>query len=469
MFSPLIEEWDVGLRSADPLSFPGYAAKLAALDHESVRTGRCDGFVLVEGDFDVIGGSMGLVHGEKVVRAFDRAVEAQLPVVVVTRSGGARMQEGMVSLVQLARTAAAVERHRAAGLLSISVHRSPTTGGVFASYGSLTDLRVAEAGATIGFAGPRVLEQTAGHEVDGSSHTAESAFAAGLVDAVLPAEALEAWVRAALGLELAPLSTVAPPNPIRPVRPSDGPVEPAWAEVRAARRMGRPSGIQVAAAASSSWTELGLGVDPALRVAIATVGGQRVVVLANDRYAKGGQPKPAGFRLAQRGIALAGRLGLPVVSFVDTSGADPSPASENDGIAAEIARTFAALAAVPTATVAVCVGEGGSGGALALAATDRLLVQEHAVFSVIGPEGAAAILERDAARAPEVAGRLGLTSTDLLQLGIVDAVVGDDLEETVAAVVAGLPGGASPAAVGARRTRFDGATTRWLAEPAGTS
>src|SRR4051794_18988647 len=205
MFSPLVEEWDADLRSGDPLSFPGYAQKLGALPNESVRTGLAEGFVLIEGDFDVIGGSMGLVHGEKVVRAFDRATAERLPVVVVTRSGGARMQEGMASLIQLSRTAAAVGRHRAAGLLSISVHRSPTTGGVFASYGSLTDLRVAEAGATIGFAGPRVVEQTTGREVDSGSHTAETAFASGLVDAVLPPDEIARWVQAALGRADAPL------------------------------------------------------------------------------------------------------------------------------------------------------------------------------------------------------------------------------------------------------------------------
>ncbi|MEO6628936.1 MAG: carboxyl transferase domain-containing protein, partial [Aquihabitans sp.] len=198
MLFDLSEEWDTELRSGDPLGFPGYAAKLGALDGESVRTGLADGFVLIQADFDVIGGSMGLVHGEKVLRAFDRAVDARLPVVVVTRSGGARMQEGMVSLIQLARTAAAAQRHQAAGLLSISVHLSPTTGGVFASYGSLTDLRIAESGATIGFAGPRVVEQTTGEALTGDSHTAESAFAAHLVDAVAPTGELGAWVASAL-------------------------------------------------------------------------------------------------------------------------------------------------------------------------------------------------------------------------------------------------------------------------------
>ena len=466
MFVDLSEEWDTELRSGDPLGFPGYAAKLSALDGESVRTGLADGFVLIEGDFDVIGGSMGLVHGEKVVRAFDRAIEARLPVVVVTRSGGARMQEGMVSLIQLARTAAAAQRHQDAGLLSISVHLSPTTGGVFASYGSLTDMRIAESGATIGFAGPRVVEQTTGEVVTGESHTAESAFAAHVVDAVVPNAELVEWVDAALGRTATPLQVHQPPTPIRKAVPSDAAMaSPAWAEVEASRAMGRPSGIHVAALATTSWTEIGSGTDPALRTAVATMAGQRVVVVASDRYGGTGRPVPAGYRLAQRGIALAGRLGLPLVTFIDMSGAEPGSAAENAGIAGEIARTHAAMGSLPTPSISLCVGEGGSGGALALAAADRFLVQEHAIFSVIGPEGAAAILERDAGRAADVTPWLKLTSADLLELGVVDAVVPDAIDAAVAAVhqaLAGAPDGPDAVRVGARRERFDAVTARWL-------
>lgn len=454
----MLEEWDTDLRSGDPLGFPGYAERVAAMDGESVRTGLADGFVLVECDFDVIGGSMGLVHGEKVVRAFDRATERRLPVVVVTRSGGARMQEGMVSLIQLSRTAAAVARHQAAGLLSIAVHRSPTTGGVFASYGSLVDLHVAEAGATIGFAGPRVVEQTTGSPVGTDSHVAEAALDAHLVDAVVGPDATLSWVRAALGLEATPLVAPRPPVPTRRAEPGGADDDPAWRAVLRARQLGRPSGIQVAAVATTSWTELGAGTDPAMRTALATVGGRRAVVVAMDRYAGAGQPGPAGYALACRGIALAGRLGLPIVTFVDTPGARVDPEAERGGIAGAIARTHLAMATAPVPTVSVCVGEGGSGGAQALSAADRLLIQEGAIFSVIGPEGAAAILERDAAKAPQVAPLLRLTAADLVRLGIADALVPDSLEATVPAVHAALDG-ATP---GDRARRLDAATAAWL-------
>lgn len=462
MLTPLVEEWDTDLASGDPLGFPGYADRLTGLAGESVRTGLAEAFVLIEGDFDVFGGSMGLVHGEKVVRAFDRATERRLPVVVVTRSGGARMQEGMLSLIQLSRTAAAVVRHQRAGLLSVAVHRSPTTGGVFASYGSLVDLRAVEAGAMIGFAGPRVVEQTTGRRVEGRSHTAETALDAHLVDAVLEPDDVLRWARAAVGLDELP-----PPRAALPVPPegaaegaaaADAGVDRAWDSVLRARRIGRPSGIHVALAAATSWVELAPGTDPALRTALATIAGRRVVVVAMDRYGGSGQPGPAGYRLACRGIALADRLGLPIATFSDTPGADVSPEAENGGVAAEIARTHAAMAGARVATVSVCVGEGGSGGAQALSATDLALIQEGAIFSVIGPEGAAAILERDAAKAPEVAPLLRLTAADLVGFGIADRLVPDDLRSAVGAVGDAL----QEAVPGARGRRLDAATQAWL-------
>lgn len=453
MLIRLTEEWDAGLRSGDPLGFPGYADLLADLPGESVRTGRTDVAVVIEGDFAVLGGSMGVVHGEKVVRAYDRAIARRLPVVLVTRSGGARMQEGMVSLIQMQRTAAAATRHREAGLLSIAVHRSPTTGGVFASYGSLCDLRVGEADATIGFAGPRVVSQTVGEAVEGRSHTAETALSAHLIDAVSDADELLPWVDAALGLRSVPLF-VRPRTESQPEPTAEG----AWGEVLRARRRGRPTGVDVAAGLCSSWTELGQGVDDALRVGLATMDGRRVVVIASDRYAGSGRPSAAGFALVRRGVDLAARLGLAVISLVDLSGADISPVAENAGIAREVARTFAAFADLPTVSVGVCLGEGGSGGAMALAACDRLLIQRHAIFSVIGPEGAAAILYRDSARAPQVAAPLRLTSRDLLDLGIVDDVIGESTADVQVAIRLAL----ASAQPGDRLRRADAASETWL-------
>jgi acetyl-CoA carboxylase carboxyl transferase subunit beta len=449
LLHPLVEEWDAGLRGSDPLGFPGYTSPA---DGESVVTGRTvAGYALIQGRFDIMGGSMGAAHGEKVVRAFRRAVDLRLPVVVVTTSGGARMQEGMVSLIQMARTAAAARAHSEAGLLSVALHRSPTTGGVLASYSSLTDVRGVVAGATIGFAGPRVVELTTGQPLPPGSHTAEGAFAAGLVDEVVDAEPAgqAAWVETVLGLRDRPL--LAPwPTPV------DVAGDTPWDNVLRSRASGRPSGQAWAAALTRSWVPLN-NFDPAFVAGLASLrdSGRRVVVIALER----GAPRPAGYRLAQRCFALAGRLGLAVVTLVDTPGADAAPASESRGIAQEIARTFSAMAGVRTPTVSVIVGEGGSGGALAIAFADRLFLLSGSVLSVMRPEGAAAILDRDVAAAPRRAADLRLTPADMVSLGIADGVLPDgDVDAVSAAIERAL----DEAVVGDRLRRFDAATERWL-------
>jgi acetyl-CoA carboxylase carboxyl transferase subunit beta len=445
---PTQAEWDADMRGGNPLDWPDYKPP----EEESVVTGRTEHYAFAEGRFDVMGGSMGAAHGERVVRAYRRATEERLPMVLLTVSGGARMQEGMVSLIQMARTSSAAAAHGRAGLLSLAMLRSPTTGGVYASYASLADLRAAEPGATIGFAGPRVVELTTGSRLPDGSHTAESAFEHGLVDAVTADGA--AWIEAALGMREVPLA----PRRFGGVFGHTTFDDSAWGEVEQSRLPFRASGIDWAARLCSSWIEL-RGTDPVVRAGLATIERGRVVVVAMDRHAGDGRPRPAGYRLAQRAIGLAGRLSLPLLTFVDTPGADPSAESEADGVAGEIARTFAAMAELPTTSVSVCVGEGGSGGALALAHADRLLIQEHAVFSVIAPEGAAAILERDAAKAPELASRLLLTSADLLRLGIVDSVVAEPDPAGMRLAVVGALNGAAP---GDRNARVDRATARWI-------
>jgi acetyl-CoA carboxylase carboxyl transferase subunit beta len=457
LLHPLEIEWDADLSGGDPLGWPGYADALRRVPPgDSVVTGRAvaDGarYVVIAGRFDVLGGSMGAVHGERVVRAYRRAALERLPVVVLASSGGARLQEGMVALAQLARTAAAARAHARAGLLSVAVLRAPSTGGVLASYASLTDLRAAQPGATIGFAGPRVVEVVTGAPLPASSHTGESAYAAGLVDALVPPDEQAAWIEAALGVRDRRL-------PLRPAPPDSGAVsagDGAWLEVQRARAPGRPTGLDHAARLCDSWIEL-RGTDPTVRAGLARIGPERVVVVANDRRAGTGRPGPAAYRLARRALALASRLKLPFLSLVDMPGAEPGDRAEADGVAGEIAETFAALAEAPVTTVAVCVGEGGSGGALALAAADRLLMLEHAVFSVIAPEGAAAILARDPSQAPQYAARLRLTAADLVGLGVVDAAIAEDGGAVDAAVAHAL----ATAQPGDRLRRFDAVTSRW--------
>jgi len=422
----------------DPLAFPGYAEKLAAAraagDDDSVEVGLADvdglAVVAARGRFDVLGGSMGRVHGERIATALAVARERGLPFVALTASGGARMQEGMLSLVQMVRAAEGVRALREAGLPAITVVGDPTTGGVYASYGSLGDVLIAEDGATVGFAGPRVAEAFTGEPVGPDSHTAVSALAAGLVDEVVARDglraALAAWVRLLHPARRAGALPTLERDPRRPVELD------AVEAVARARRPDRPSVRDLLAAVFDEHRELRgdrMGADDAVAVAaVARLGGRSVVVVGMDRRATGpsgrtGAPDAAGFRKLRRALVLADRLGLAVVALIDTRGADPSPASERSGLAGAIAETFVATLAVRGPTIAVVTGEGGSGGALAIGATDRLLLQDDAVFEVIAPEGAATILHRDAARADEVAPALEPTAGRLLARGIADGVL----------------------------------------------
>ncbi|MFA9444943.1 carboxyl transferase domain-containing protein [Egicoccus sp. AB-alg6-2] len=422
----------------DPLDFPGYADKLAGLAHldESVAVGLAtlagQDVVVALGDFAFLGGSMGRVHGDRVAHAMAVALRHRLPFLAVTSSGGARMQEGMVSLVQMARLAEGVRRLRDVGLPVLAHFTHPTTGGVHASYGALADVVVADDGATIGFAGPRVVEAFTGDAVGEDSHTAASALRSGLVD-VVAAEGdaplyLDAWVDL--------LHPALRHGPLPAAEHVEEPVveHEAWQAVRAARRPDRPSARDLLAHVFDAHLELrgdrAGADDDAVVTAVARLGRRRVVVLGFDRRGaagepgrRPGQPTAAGFRKLRRAAELAERWGLPLVSFIDTPGADPSPDSDRAGLAAAIAETFVAVLAVRTPTVAVVTGEGGSGGALAIGACDRLLMQDDAVFEVIAPEGAASILHRDPTRAEEVAPLLRPTASDLRRLEICDRVV----------------------------------------------
>ncbi|MEU4244547.1 carboxyl transferase domain-containing protein [Actinoplanes sp. NPDC026619] len=463
----LLTEWDAGLRSADPLGFAGYEPPRAA--DEAVTTGLAlvDGreVALIRSRFDRHGGTMSAAVGERVVRALRRATDRRLPVVEIVASGGARLQEGMFALVQMARTASAARAHADAGLLSLAVYRSPTTGGVYASWGSFPDLRAAEPGATIGFGGPRVVKQVTGEWPPKTSHTAESAYRHGLVDALVPEPEQLGWLSAALGGRPRPLN---PPSG-RAHHPDDSdlPSDP-WAVLSRARGRRRPSGLEWAAWLTESWVDL-RGRDPAVRAGLASIGGLRTVVVAMDRHARGdggARPDAAGFRLAQRAVRLADRLRLPVLTLVDTPGAEPGPAAESDGVAGEIAGTLLAMAGCRTPTVALCVGEGGSGGAMALAHTDRLLMLSGAVFSVIGPEAASMILYRDPGRAAELASAMRITAKDLHALGLIDGVVPESGPDAVRVVRDAVAQALAAATVGDRDRRTAAATVRALSDAA---
>ncbi len=427
-------EHDAGLTGADPLGFDGYPEALEAAREATGLAEACvwgvaetDGirYALVVLDFRFLGGSMGTAVGEKVARAYEGALGERLPLVAVTASGGARMQEGMAALVQMARTVEARRRHASAGLGQVTLLTSPTTGGLYASFASLADVILAEPGATVGFAGPRVVEQLTGTTPPPDVHTAEYALGHGLVDGIVArSEQRETIARSLRNLTGVPGSA----HRLRALPAAASEKLPAWERLGLARDPARPKGPAVLDALLTDAIELcgdreGAD-DPAVVVRIGALraGGRRVVAVAQDPSGEG-RIRPAGFRKAIRAFELAGRIGAPVVSVIDTRGADPLPESEGGGIASLIARTFLAVLDCPSPTLAVVTGEGGSGGALAMAPCDRVLMWENAVFSVIAPEGAASILYRDGSRAPELAERLRITAADLVGLGIADEVV----------------------------------------------
>ena len=418
-----------GLSSRDPLSFEGYddslarAREKAGVDESVVYGAALIGGIEVEVaafNFAFLGGSMGEVAGERIARAMERAAERRVPFLLRTATGGARMQEGMRSLVQMPKVVAARAELAAAQQPFIAVLGNPTTGGVLASIAALADVTVAEAGATIGFAGPRVAESFTGKPLPEGSHTANSAYAAGLVDELVSSSDVHAYVAGVLKV----LAADDPrPGETSPPQQDDERTD-AWALVEAVRHQDHPHAPDLVKNASDAFTELrgdrGGSDDPAVFACLARIAGRRLVAIALDRHHF---PGPHGYRKARRCLELATRLGLPVLTVVDTRGADPSADSESHGIAWEIAKLFETILAVPVPVIAVVTGEGGSGGALAFAAGDAVVAFRRSIFSVIGPEGAAEILWRDANRAPEAARVLKLRADDLAELGIVDEVI----------------------------------------------
>ena len=426
---------EIGRRlfSADPLDFSvtgPYRDRLREAErrtgmHEAAMSGeaRLDGhpLILISLEFDFLGGTMGSVVGEKVARAFRAATRRRLPVVSILASGGARIQEGMLALMQMAKTATAVAAHRAAGLPYISVLTNPSFGGTFASFGSLGDVLIGEPDAQIGFVGSRVVEGTIAERIPKDARRAETVLQHGMIDMVRPRRALRHQL-AVLVSQLTADRRAAWPA-VR-LAPPPKPARTAQEVIELARSPERPRAREYIDRIFSPFTELHgdrcYGDDPAIAGGIADLRGHPVVLIAQVGQA---MPMPEGYRKAHRLLRLAEKFGLPVVTLVDTPGAFPGLEAEHRGIALAIGENLAVLARLTVPIVNVVIGEGGSGGALALGLADVILMQEHAVYSVIAPEGAAAILLRDAERTDELVAGLKLRAHDLLELGVIDAIV----------------------------------------------
>ncbi|MFD7668829.1 carboxyl transferase domain-containing protein [Streptomyces sp. NPDC059788] len=425
-----------------PLGWDGYGsarqrARERTGERESVISGtaRIAGVptVLVSFEFGFLGGSLGERTGDRLVAAYTRARQLRLPVVTLIATGGSRMQEGMRALTQLQRVAAQSALNRAAGLPQVAVVRDPTTGGGWATLGAGADVVLALPGAQIGFAGSRVRPVDA----DPYAYSAEGQLAAGQIDAVVPPDRLRAVLGRWLRL-LSPEASTAPaaesaPSPPSTPSPSAAPPPAAlgasglpasgWDAVCSARDERRPRAAAYLDAYFDWREEINGdrcgGTDPGLRCGFGLRDGRTIAFAAQC----GTAVRPAGFRTAARLVRMADRLGIPVLTLIDTPGAANDPAAERAGAGAAIADVFAALASVRTPVTSLLIGEGGSGGALALAAPGGLWATPDSYFSVIAPEAAAAILKRDADAVRDTAGQLRVRPQDLLDLGIIRGIV----------------------------------------------
>ncbi len=446
------EEWDAkideGERPENPLDFRGYTEKVEALRvktglDEAVVTGKATicGYPVVIGVCDgrFMMASMGHAVGEKITRAVERATEERLPVVLFTCSGGARMQEGIISLMQMAKTSAALKRHSDAGFLYIPVLTDPTTGGVTASFAMLGDIILAEPGALIGFAGPRVIEQTIGQKLPEGFQRAEFLLEHGFVDRIVTRDEM----KEVLG-QILKMHTVTDekkedcPEKKKENRKniSAGKENVSdWERVLKSREKERPVGKDYIDRLFTDFVELHgdryYKDDPAVVGGIAYFHGKAVTVIAQCKgkttkenlERNFAMPSPEGYRKALRLMKQAEKFQRPVIGFVDTPGAFCGMEAEERGQGEAIARNLYEMSALKVPVLSIVIGEGGSGGALALAVADEVWMMENAVYSVLSPEGFASILWKDSKRASEAAGVMRLTAADLKELKVIEEII----------------------------------------------
>lgn len=444
------EEWDKDMISQNPLGYKGYEEKLDFIRektglHEAVVTGKAK----IDGNDTVIGvcdgrflmASMGEIVGEKIVRAVERATKEKLPVILFACSGGARMQEGIISLMQMAKTSAALKRHSDEGLLYISVLTDPTTGGVTASFAMLGDIILAEPNALIGFAGPRVIEQTIGQKLPKGFQRSEFLLEHGFLDGIVERQQMRTTLGQILALhtggrlEHGGDKEKAFDEWKNTFLYSEDKVKrDAWEKVQISRKKDRPVGSDYIQMLCTEFLEFHgdrcFGDDPAILGGIGRIGGIPVTVIAQEKgrttkenvRRNFGMPSPEGYRKALRLMKQAEKFGRPILCLVDTPGAFCGLEAEERGQGEAIARNICEMSGVKVPILSVIIGEGGSGGALALAVSDEVWMMENAIYSILSPEGFASILWKDSRKAQVAAKVMKLTAEDLKELEIVDKI-----------------------------------------------
>ncbi|MSA01298.1 acetyl-CoA carboxylase carboxyltransferase subunit beta [Lactonifactor sp. BIOML-A3] len=450
------EEWFAGMPVSNPLDYPDYEEKIAQVQEkthldEAVRIGKAK----IEGESVVIGvcdarflmGSMGYVVGEKITSSIERATEEKLPVILYCCSGGARMQEGMVSLMQMAKTSAAIKRHSLAGLLYLPVLTDPTTGGVTASFAMLGDIILAEPGALIGFAGPRVIQQTIGQKLPEGFQRAEFLVEHGIIDGIVTREKQKSTLlglvrlhkrnRSYTQFSRTPLSEIQEKSSEKKQgKHRDGGKEiGAWERVQIARDAGRPSSLDYIHAVFDEFLELhgdrAFRDDGAIVGGLGLLDGQPVTVIGVQKGKKTkdnircnfGMPSPEGYRKALRLMKQAEKFNRPVINFIDTPGAFCGIEAEERGQGEAIARNLMEMSDLKVPVLSIVIGEGGSGGALALAVANEVWMMENATYSILSPEGFASILWKDSKMAPEASEVMKITASDLYHLRIIERII----------------------------------------------
>lgn len=444
-FTPWFEE----IESGNPLQFPGYEEKLSDVRE---KTGLKEGVTVGEGriygekvclgicDSRFLMGSMGQAVGEKIALAVERATENRLPVVLFCCSGGARMQEGILSLMQMAKTSAALKRHSDAGLLYVSVLTDPTTGGVTASFAMLGDMILAEPGALIGFAGPRVIEQTIGQKLPEGFQRAEFQVEHGFVDRIVERHELKGVLYQILRAhqsfagEYVSWKEYIPSETSRE-KQAKAPEKTSWQKVKESRSLDRPTALTYINLIFEDFMELhgdrNFGDDPAIVGGIARLDGKPVTVIGVQKGNDGkecarrnyGMPSPEGYRKALRLMKQAEKFHRPIICFVNTSGAYPGMEAEERGQGEAIARNLFEMSGIKTPILSIIIGEGGSGGALGLALGNEVWMLENSTYSILSPEGFASILWKDGKRAKEAAQVMGITAEDLKRLQVIETIV----------------------------------------------
>lgn len=452
------EEWDKEMEFSNPLDFPGYEKKVQAVQektklNEAVVTGvgTIKGHSAAVGVCDArfIMSSMGHVVGEKITRMIERATDKKLPVIIFACSGGARMQEGIVSLMQMAKTSAALKKHHEAGQLFISVLTDPTTGGVTASFAMLGDIILAEPGALIGFAGPRVIQQTIGQKLPEGFQRAEFLLEHGFVDKIVErheqrdviGEILRIHEKKKMSGQVLKTETERKTcGETSSKRPGTGKNKgkSAWDTVLLSRDGGRPVATDYINAIFDDFIEFHgdryFKDDGAIVGGIATFCGTPVTVIGQQKgrttkeniRRNFGMPSPEGYRKALRLMKQAETFGRPVICFVDTPGAFCGLEAEERGQGEAIARNLFEMASLTVPVLSLVIGEGGSGGALAMAVANEVWMMENAIYSILSPEGFASILWKDSKKAPEAARVMKITAADLYEQGLIEEIIPEE-------------------------------------------